>query len=224
MESSRSVCEFAKRCNTLERLDVVVVNAGCAEQTFQRADGNGREMMLQVNYLNTVLLATLMVSVLKEKKSNGVTSGRLTLVTSDMALWVKLNEPTGSLLDSFDTPENSDEVVSSDEVIIYTVNPCTAKGTGLMREATGLPKVIFNAACFLIGRNKVDAARHYLHSALALGKESHGSYGDWEIRPYPVVMYTDSGQKMAEQLWRETLEELKMKDITTTLGRAHWQF
>ncbi|KAF4343708.1 short-chain dehydrogenase reductase family [Fusarium beomiforme] len=241
MESSPSVREFMARCNTLERLDVAILNAGCAKQTFQRAKGNGKEMTLQVNYLNTMLLAILLIPILKAKSSSA--PGRLTLVTSDMALWVKVKDTEGSILDSIDKPENFDganrysttklflimftsklaELVSADD-IINIVNPCVVRGTRLMREAKGSSKMIFNISCFLLGRNIVDGTRQFLHSALVLGKESHGSYGDWEIRPYPVIMYTESGQKIREKLWSETLEDLRIRDIATTLGRANKHF
>ncbi|KAM0548214.1 hypothetical protein ACHAPJ_010014 [Fusarium lateritium] len=249
MESSESVRQFASRCDTLERLDVVVLNAGCGKLSYQRAGGDGREISLQVNYLNTMLLTILLVPILRAK--NGVTSkgnkfsstpGRLTIVGSDMGIWTNLKEPAGSVLDSVDTPEGFDgltqygitklllimgvsklaELVDSNDVIINIVNPSATRGTGLMREAKGqwVPQTIVYLSNLLLGRNLVDGTRQYLHSALMLGKESHGSYGDWEIRPYPVLMYTESGQRMTEKLWKETLEDLKITDITNTLGKT----
>ncbi|KAF4977923.1 hypothetical protein FZEAL_5628 [Fusarium zealandicum] len=246
MESYDSVRKFAARCETLKRLDVVVLNAGCGKLSYQ-SSSDGREVSLQVNYLATVLLTILMVPVLRSKRINkgeGETSypGRLTIVGSDMALWQKMEEPAGSILDAVDDQERFDsmkqygitklllimfisklaEVVSSDDVIINVVNPSSTRGTALMREAKGqylMEAYVYLTGVFL-GRNVVDGTRQYLHSALVLGRESHCSFGDWEIRPYPPLMYTESGIKMTEKLWRETLEEFKIDDIKETLGEA----
>jgi len=82
----------------------------------------------------------------------------------------------------------------------------------------------------------VNGTRQFLHPALVLGKESQGSncmgtgkfarkQGDADYKianktRYPVLMYTESGQKIMETLWNKTLEELEIRDITTALGRA----
>ncbi|RTE75065.1 hypothetical protein BHE90_010501 [Fusarium euwallaceae] len=248
MESYDSVREFASRCETLKRLDVVILNAGCGKGSYQRCSGDkGREVTLQVNYLATMLLTILLVPILREKnsvvsggKKFASTPGRLTIVGSDMALWVKMEEPTGSLLDVLDAEESFDgfeqygkiklllpmfisklaEIVSADDVIINVVNPSSTRGTALMRESKG--QYAAQAFVFLtgivFGRNLVDGTRQYLHSSLVLGKESHGSFGDWEIRPYPPIMYTEPGQRMTEKLWKETLEELQIGDIERTVA------
>ncbi len=44
MESYDSVRSFAAQCESLERLNVVILNAGCGRQNFRRCDGEaGRE-------------------------------------------------------------------------------------------------------------------------------------------------------------------------------------
>ncbi|KAM0438741.1 hypothetical protein ACHAPT_001499 [Fusarium lateritium] len=248
MESYDSVRKFASRCESLKRLDVVILNAGCGKASYQRCSGDkGREVTLQVNFLATMLLTVLLVPILKEKNSvvsegtkYSSTPGRLTIVGSDMALWQKMDEPAGSILDAIDAEEGFDgmqqygktklllpmfiskiaEVVSADEVIINVVNPSSTRGTALMRESKGqyAAQAFVFLAGIIIGRNLVDGTRQYLHSALVLGKESHGSFGDWEIRPYPPIMYTEPGRRMTEKLWKETLEELEIGDIGRTVG------
>jgi NAD(P)-dependent dehydrogenase (short-subunit alcohol dehydrogenase family) len=212
MESTESVRQFAARCETLDRLDVVILNAGCGKLSYERAGGNGREVSLQVNYLNTVLLTMLLVPVLRvkqlvvsQKANMSVKPGRLTVVSSDMASWAKLKEAKGSLLDSVDIEEGFDgfqqygmtklllcmfiaklaNVVEADDAIINIVNPSATRGTALMREAKGqyMTQMFVFLSNALMGRNVVDSTRQYLFSALVLGKESHGSFGDWMIRP-----------------------------------------
>ncbi|KAH8674199.1 hypothetical protein BX600DRAFT_486789 [Xylariales sp. PMI_506] len=246
MESDTSVREFAARCSSsLDRLDVVILNAGCGKQTFQRSNnGKGREVTLQVNYLATVLLAILLIPILKAKTAqlSPPSPGRLTLVTSDLALWLKMKEPTGGILDSMDNEAGFHGMdryskskllltmfisklaqhVNSEEVIINTVNPSAVRGTDLMRDAQG--QYLIQAMVFLssviLGRNLEDGTRQYLHASLVLGKESQGSFVDWLIKPYPTVMYTDMGHRMMDKLWHETIEELKVKDNIMALDEA----
>ncbi|KAJ3519079.1 hypothetical protein NM208_g14274 [Fusarium decemcellulare] len=250
MESYDSVRQFAARCETLKRLDVAILNAGCGKVTYQRAGGDGREVSLHVNYLATMLLTILLVPIIKEKNSAvsdgkkfASTPGRITIVGSDMSFWAKIDATSKSILDAVDDPESFDgmgqygktklllpmfvsklaEVVSGDEVIINVVNPSSTRGTALMREAKGqyMAQAMVFLSGVIMGRNLEDGTRQYLHSALVLGKESHGSFGDWEIRPYPPVMYTESGRQMTEKLWKETLEELHITDIKTLGGRKN---
>ncbi|KAM5352720.1 hypothetical protein ACJ41O_005442 [Fusarium nematophilum] len=207
MESYDSVREFAARCATLKRLDVVVLNAGCGKVAHQRVGPGGREVTLHVNYLATMLLTILLVPVMKAKKEvvGASSPGRLTIVGSDMALWAKMAETSGSILDDMDKQDGFYgmdqygktkllllmfvsklvEVVSADDVIVNVVNPSATRGTALMREAKGqyAAQTMVFLSNALLGRNLVDGTRQYLHSALVLGKESHGSFGDWEIRP-----------------------------------------
>ncbi|KAH8901489.1 NAD(P)-binding protein [Thozetella sp. PMI_491] len=238
MESVQSVRSFAARCETLDSLDVVVLNAGCGKQVFQRCDGGkGREITLQVNYLSTALLTLLLVPILKAKRKSS--PARLTIVTSDMAYYAKMNEPATSILGDMDSKEGFEgmaqygkskllvtmfvsklpEVVDTSDVIINAVNPSAVRGTDLMRDAKGqyLAQAFVYTSNALLGRNLVDGTRQYVHSALVLGKESHGSWTDWEIRPYPPSMYTELGYSLTERLWKETLVELGITDIKAAL-------
>lgn len=64
LASFASVRAFAKRCDTeLERLDIVVENAGVATERFEKTD-DGWEKTIQVNDLSTGLLAVLLLPLL----------------------------------------------------------------------------------------------------------------------------------------------------------------
>ncbi|KAK2772876.1 short-chain dehydrogenase reductase family [Colletotrichum kahawae] len=227
MESDASVRSFARRCESLERIDIIILNAGVGKMTFEKSnEGKGREVTLQVNYINTMLLAILMVPILKTKAQDR--PNRLTVVGSDMSYWATLPETSGSLLDALDTDKSYNgmqhygktkllllmgiaklsQTVTADEVIINYFNPGATKGTGLNREASGFWKIVPFVMDRVIGRDVVDSARQYLHSAVVLGKESHGSFTDFMIRPYPKFMYTEAGQEKMDHLWEETLSEL----------------
>ncbi|KAH7349714.1 hypothetical protein B0T11DRAFT_134095 [Plectosphaerella cucumerina] len=230
MESASSVRDFARRCESLDRLDIVVLNAACGKMSFERVGGGkGREATLQVNYLSTMLLTILLVPILKAKRHDS-NPGRLTVVGSDAAYMVELPQTSGSasILDAHEDEASYEgfpqycrsklllimgvtklaETIDREEVIINYVNPGATKGTALNREATGISKVVLFIVSRILGRDVVDAARQYVYSAVVLGKESHGSFTDYKIRPYPTLMYTDDGRQKMDGLWKETLAEL----------------
>jgi len=212
MESYQSVQEFAASCEKLDHLDVVILNAGCGKMHFSRCGGdNCREVTLQVNYLATILLTILLIPILKVKASAGEnhgqsfrSPGRITIVGSDMAFWAQIEKTPGNMLETISSAQAYDgmnqyattklllpmfvselvKVVSADDCIINIVNPSGVRGTQLMRDATAiLPRLFVFASGVILGRNLQDGTRQYLHSALVLGTEGHGSFCDWKIRP-----------------------------------------
>jgi NAD(P)-dependent dehydrogenase (short-subunit alcohol dehydrogenase family) len=67
MMSFESVVAFAKRANTLDHLDIAVLNAGVWRTKFYKSD-YGWEEDLQVNTLSTALLAMLLLPKLRDSK------------------------------------------------------------------------------------------------------------------------------------------------------------
>jgi NAD(P)-dependent dehydrogenase (short-subunit alcohol dehydrogenase family) len=205
MVSFRSVQAFVARCNKeLDRLHVAVLNAGFGTAKFVRAEeGRRRETTLQVNYLSTALLAILLIPKMKPTVPSP-DPGRLTIIASDAGLRPIIKNPVeGGILDSLDKPEAFQgflqycyskllitmftaklaEFVDPDDVIINSTNPNATKGTAfLSREGPGIIKTIIGTWMNLMGRPVVEAARIYVHASLVLGKESHGSYTEWDIR------------------------------------------
>ncbi|KAI4599101.1 hypothetical protein KJ359_002058 [Pestalotiopsis sp. 9143b] len=207
MASFRSVQDFTARLErdlNGGRLHIAVLNAGLSKLRFERAEeGSHRESTIQVNYLATALLALLLLPLMRPTTSSPE-PGRLSVVNSEAALPVELEDPAeGGLLDSLDPAEMYDgfsqyskskllvmmfvaklaEVVDPDEVIINCTDPGATKGTAFFRELDSWAfKVVLGILMGIMGRNMADAARIYLHSTLVLGKESHGSYTDWIVR------------------------------------------
>ncbi|KAI1859162.1 hypothetical protein JX265_010639 [Neoarthrinium moseri] len=247
LTSFRSVEAFAARCESeLDHLHVAVLNAGMGKEKFERVkEGKRREMTIQVNYLATALLALLLLPKMKTSASTlesppATTSpSRLTIISSDASLNVKLEDPGNSgILDSIDRPESFvaypqysitkllitmftaklAETVDPQEVIVNCANPAATKGTGFLRDVESvMVKLMFRLLFQIIGRELVDAARIYVHSSLVLDKESHGAFTDWLIRPWPLMMYTDLGRKLGDKLWEETLEELRFATASEAL-------
>ncbi|KAJ9150678.1 NAD(P)-binding protein [Pleurostoma richardsiae] len=243
MESLGSVQRFAARCEQeLDRLHVAVLNAAVGKLKFERVEeGSRRETTLQVNYLSTALLAILLLPKMRPSASSPG-PGRLTIITSDVALGAKLEDPgEGGLLDSLERPEKYEgfqqytrskilvtmfgarlaDAVDPDEVIINCCNPGAVKGTAFLRDVDPwLAKMVFAIMFSILGRTAVDGARIYVHSCLVLGKESHGSFTDWLVRAWPVIMYTDHGRRLSDKLWKETMEELRFAGVDGALERA----
>jgi NAD(P)-dependent dehydrogenase (short-subunit alcohol dehydrogenase family) len=76
-----SVKAFCKRAGELERLDVVVENAGIAIPTFELVEGY--ESTIAVNVVGTFLMALLLIPKLRESGERFGTEPRLTIVASD---------------------------------------------------------------------------------------------------------------------------------------------
>ncbi|KAK3292265.1 uncharacterized protein B0H64DRAFT_466953 [Chaetomium fimeti] len=230
----------------LPNFHIAILNAGLGKQAFERCDGEGgREVTLQVNYLATVLLAIHLIPLLKVPPQSPASAAspttdpaRLTMVTSGTIFWANTDERLDEgIFDAMDSAQDFDgmeqykktklmltmfvsklaEIVSEEDVIVNVVNPSAVRGTALMREASAFKRMAIYLYCMAVGRNVVDGARQYLHASLVFGPESHGSFGDWQIRPYPPYMYTEAGKKFTNRLWNETRRELRDKGVEAIL-------
>lgn len=204
MSSYESIQAFAKRAETLPRLDIAILNAGLAGAKFETAPSTGHEMTFQVNYLSTMLLAILLLPTLKQKSPAGE-PGRLTIVTSMLSMTVKFpNKKEVPLIPSFDDKKFFDPMdiyptskllgqlfiwkltdsISADDVVVNLVEPGFIKGTELHRDIPFLAKVGLNIFKTISARNVKLGASTYLDAAIVKGKESHGSIlMNWDIFP-----------------------------------------
>lgn len=90
MESCASVKKFVAEMRAVGRIDAILLNAGIYSQVFELVEGHERSVT--VNVINTFLLATLMVPVLKESAKRWSISPRITVVASDRHVMVDLPE------------------------------------------------------------------------------------------------------------------------------------
>ncbi|RYP48933.1 hypothetical protein DL768_005295 [Monosporascus sp. mg162] len=110
LQSYDSITTFVERTKSLERLDIVVLNAGVMKQFFDLNPSTGHEETIQVNVLSTALLAILLLPVLKAKNSPDQ-PGRVAMVSSDGASWAKFGEKNSTpLLAALDEREAFDPV------------------------------------------------------------------------------------------------------------------
>lgn len=87
--SFESVRQFCRRAETeLDRVDVVVENAGVAIGTYVECDG-GFESTMAVNVVSTFLMALLLLPTLRRTAARFNVEPRLVVVSSDAHLFVR---------------------------------------------------------------------------------------------------------------------------------------
>ena len=90
LSSYESVRSFVKKAESLQRIDVLLENAGMATGTWKIAEGS--EMTITVNVYGTFLLALLMFPLLQRSGRRHNVLPRLTIVSSDIHHGVDFQE------------------------------------------------------------------------------------------------------------------------------------
>lgn len=225
-----SITSFVEHTQTLNRLDIIVLNAGVFKSKFELNPSTHHEEDIQVNYLSTVLLTILLLPVIKAKNTPE-SPGRILLVSSETAAWAKFKEKNEKpLLAAFDKPETFDmaeryytskllvqfflsqlaNYIPPSVAVIAACNPGLCYGSTLHRETWGtIPGHIFSGFKRAIGRPLDIGARILTDGAVNHGKEIHGQYlGDCKLKPMAPLIYKPEGAKLGELLWQETMAEL----------------
>ncbi|MCJ1463965.1 hypothetical protein MMC07_002575 [Pseudocyphellaria aurata] len=233
MDSHQSIDDFAKRVDReLDRLDVVVLNAGVVSKRFTLL-AQGWEKMLQINTLSTALLALLLTPKLK---ASGIASSpaHMNIVSSTGHLAAKVKPAERSQrLHSYNTEEGFSTLGQynfSKLAMMWITRELAKRCLG----PDGSPLVIINDTC--PGACRTEAFRDYsnpiesllipivqiflfrtaeqgartLVGATALGEESHGRWWVSDSYATPSHYITDSeGKEMAQDMWNEVLGILR---------------
>lgn len=195
---------FAKRCESLDTIDFVILNAGMGGVRFKLNESTKHEEIVQVNYISTALLTILLLPVLKEKRPSDKV-GRLTIVSSVLGHFANLKDLTADpFLSTFDDPKKFkateryaeskllgqmfvfklQEFVSADDVIVNLVEPGMMKPTALDRQMPTLAKPLMLLFRKTLGRDLEAGAWTYIDAAVVKGPASHMSFCyNWEIYP-----------------------------------------
>ncbi|KAI9726927.1 MAG: hypothetical protein M1828_000275 [Chrysothrix sp. TS-e1954] len=239
LSSYASVQAFAARAeNKLERLDVVVENAGIATQTFRLMEDN--EATLTTNVVSTFLLALLLLPKMKHTAATHDTTPTLTVVSSDVHGWTTIPEraalsPGSNLFDALNDPSKAVmtqrypvskllEVLAvramasqaaqtcapgqSYPVTINAVNPGLCK-SALSREATGALKLNMTIMLALLARSLEVGSRTLVHAGLS-GPESQGQYlSDCNVRQPSEFVRSREGGELQGVVWRELVGKLE---------------
>ncbi|KAK4063872.1 hypothetical protein Trihar35433_8580 [Trichoderma harzianum] len=204
MESYDSVCAFASRCESLDRIDIVILNAGLLKTPYTAVQATGNEVTLQVNYLSTALLTILLLPILKAKKTGrGSRPPVISIVGSDL-MYKHEVELKGPVLPQFQQEENFNqfssygkakllqtifvskltEFVSPNDVVVNVSNPGMTGGTDFFRGYPALVMKFIAVGQWILARTVDVAATTYLDAVLVQGEKSHGSFmSDWTIKP-----------------------------------------
>ncbi|SPO07208.1 related to enoyl-CoA hydratase/isomerase [Cephalotrichum gorgonifer] len=234
LASHASVRAFAVRAAGLERLDVVVENAGVYGIEFARAEDN--ERTITVNFVSTMLLALLLLPKLRETAVAFDKDVVLTFTGSfvhwltdfpernaDNILELLAREDKARMADRYNVskmmellafrelataltqPSNTRRIVTS------IINP-GAVITDIMREARGFFYLYVKAMQKMIMRTAEEGGRTLVHAAEG-GRETDAKYlCDCQPAP-PELMshWVRSKEAMVTQkkVWKELLDKLE---------------
>ncbi|KAI1465638.1 retinol dehydrogenase 12 [Daldinia caldariorum] len=246
LHSYDSITAFVERTKDLERLDIVILNAGISKQFFDLTPSTGHEETIQVNVISTALLAINLLPLLKLKNPPGQ-PGCLVIVSSDVASWAKFKErnstpllaaldkreafskidryPTSKLLAQLFVTELTRRVPSSVAVVTLP-NPGWCYNTGLGHVSGGtIGERIVAIPRRILGRRPSVGARAVTDAAVHYGVEAHGQYSeDCKLQPKAPIFYKPEGDKLSKTLWDEVMAELsfaKVRDIIQELEKGN---
>lgn len=201
MDSFDSVVAFGKRAQDLDRLDIVLLNAGVKKQMWEQNTLTGHEATIQVNHYSTALLSLLLLPPLRATAARYGKPSRITITSSEVHMWTSFKERKAPrILDELDDEKNwgnpdrynvskllnvlwtrelASKVKPSD-IVINTVNPGLVKSS-LHRENKNSMEKKFTE---YFGRTTEEGARTILDGAIVQGPQTHGGYLS-ECKPTP---------------------------------------
>ncbi|KAK7737463.1 hypothetical protein SLS53_006536 [Cytospora paraplurivora] len=229
--SYASVKTFAARASTeLDRIDVVIENAGIAVNTKRIVEGH--ESTITVNVISTFLLALLLLPKLKETSKKLGKQSILTVVSSEVHAWCKFPEwkeesifgaldrsedlseryPVSKLLEVLTVREIAPKLEGSG-VVLNIVNPGLCHSE-LLRDGG----FFYTAIKFFLARATETGSRT-LVTAGTVGKESHGKFMENGVvadEALSEFVQSENGKKASEKLWKELSEILDQIETGVT--------
>ncbi|KAF4630758.1 hypothetical protein G7Y89_g7388 [Cudoniella acicularis] len=232
MSNFNSVKAFAAKCDSLDRLDVVVANAGILRNTFEAAEGT--EISIAVNVIGTFLLALNLFPVLRRSRGKTGQTSRLVITSSVVHENAKFQERHESsvfeafkkdkksyLADRYNTSKLLEVLLvrsiaaamqksahASEPVILNNVNPGLCHSE-LDKSVEGVASYILTIAKALIARTTEVGSRTLVHSAAA-GDESHGQYmSECKVKEPSAFVRSKEGATTQERVHREFMDILE---------------
>ncbi|KAI1086967.1 retinol dehydrogenase 12 [Rostrohypoxylon terebratum] len=200
LESYESIFAFVKRARSLERLDIVVLNAGSKSST----DNPSRLAIVSSDLPNWAKFrernsAPLLPALDKE---------------DNFSQWDRY--PTSKLLAQLFVAELAKRI-SPSIAIITMPNPGLCYDTGLGHIPGGTwRETLSRLPKRTLGRSASIGARVVTDGAIE--HESHGQYiGDCKILPKAPLVYTSEGERLSKILWDEIMAELSFADVEDIL-------
>ncbi|ETS87251.1 hypothetical protein PFICI_01079 [Pestalotiopsis fici W106-1] len=240
LASYESVQAFAERADReLERLDVLLENAGVASVEWNTVRDN--ERMVTVNVVSTFLLAFLLLPKLRATAARYNVKTHLTIVTSDTHFLIDFKEaeasegifnrlnnkeksagevadryPTTKLMQVFLVRELAARLpLDSNSVIINCTNPGMCHSE-LSREIDSLQVRVLK---FILARTSEQGSRNLVAGACG-GAGTHGQYLDvGKVRTPATVVVGPGGEERQKRLYDELVKKLEkiVPGVTTKL-------
>jgi retinol dehydrogenase-12 len=228
MASYASVKAFAKKCESLPQIDVLLQNAGLFTVKFELAEGH--ETTITVHVISTFMLAFLLLPLMKTSAAKTGTKPYISIVTSETHEWVTFPEKKSPrIFDALDDGKATNmmerygvskllqvlavrhltktliEDSSRFPVIINLVTPGLCR-TGLVT-GVGIAPDVLN---FFLGRTVEVGSRTYVNAVGPVGEASMGEYvlDDEICDPSPFVL-SEEGSQLAKKVWEELVEILE---------------
>ncbi|GKZ91934.1 hypothetical protein CBS76997_9975 [Aspergillus niger] len=240
LASYDSVRAFATRATTtLDRLDVLLCNAGLA--TFQCSKAEGHERMITVNVISTFLLAVLLVPKLRETRRLCQQMGEeghipvLSIVASEVHAFTKFPERNApaekgvAVFEALDEPERYYKTMAERyrtskllDVLLtreladrigdddIVVN-CLNPGLCRSQLAREMDNVVVRIMLRLLGRT-AEVGSRTLVTAAAAGRESHGQYMSNGVvcpRELSSFVTSEEGRRTQKRVWEELSDILE---------------
>ncbi|KAL3440426.1 NAD(P)-binding protein [Aspergillus insuetus] len=213
LASYDSITAFVDYATTLDRLDIVINNAGVCKKSFALDPKTSHEKSIRVNYLGS---AQCIPAELR--------------FSSDTPTWAPFKEKDSvPLLTAFDKPQS----------FKFQDRYATSKLLGqlFLRElAKHMPSlvVVINAPNsgtvvgyaarsmqFLIALDASVGARALVDAAVNHGPTSQGQYvEDGKVVPMASFVYQPRGKAITKQLWQETMAELRFAGVEVFIRKV----
>ncbi|KAI4217444.1 MAG: hypothetical protein LQ351_000039 [Letrouitia transgressa] len=224
--SFESVKEFSRKIHSLDRLDILVENAGIARYRWVIEEDN--ESTITINVVSTFLMALLVLPKLKETAARFNVTPHLTIVSSDVHFVAKFAERKSAdifaalndketadmkdrynvskILEVFYTRELAQRVDHSKQsgVIINFVNPGLCHSE-LAREA-GIGLYLLK---LFFARTTEVGSRNYLWAAQG-DWDTHGQYvSSCRVYPPASLVRSKDGEETQYKVWKQLSDKLE---------------
>jgi NAD(P)-dependent dehydrogenase (short-subunit alcohol dehydrogenase family) len=233
--SYASVKAFATKAQSLERVDVLLENAGIAVSTFRLAEQD--ESTITVNVVSTFLLGFLMLPKLQDSATKFSTKTYLNIVSSEVHGWTPFKQrenpeifkalsekdadisdryPLSKLLEVLVIRQIAPEMAKSyPDVILNTLNPGLCHSS-LSREGGWILWLLK-----LLTARTTEVGARTLVAAAATGVEGHGKYMTNSVISDEAVCdfaRSEEGKQTGEKVWKELKGKLEGISTGVTKG------
>ncbi|KAH7033010.1 putative short-chain dehydrogenase/reductase family protein [Microdochium trichocladiopsis] len=228
LASFDSVKEFCARAAELDRLDIVIENAGVAPAKPQLAEGY--ESQITVNVISTALMALKLLTILRQTSTKYNVEPHLVIVSSDAHRFVTW--PVMRQSDNFFEALRTDKMFHERYNISKLLEVLFVRELAQAMDRTGKPKVVVNTAhpglcssqlfrdlpapfswilagiMLVFARTCEYGARNFVYAGLL--PETHGTYIS-ECKPMEVSprITNELGDKTQKQVYKELLDVLE---------------